>query len=97
MSRTRDCQIPGCDTIIRAKLLMCHLHWIRVPHHIRDAVNHEHRLWREAGQDHPTVGYLKAARQAIDYVAGLAEKAGEANAERQDRPTADSPDYDARC
>lgn len=68
MSKTHNCQIPGCDTVIRVRFPLCHRHWQQLPRSLQDAVNDEYRTWQEVGQEHPTVGYRKAVEAAIRHV-----------------------------
>lgn len=68
MSRTHNCRIPGCDTIIRVRFLMCHDHWQMLPRSLQDRVNDEYRRWEEIGQGQLTVGYVRAAEEAIKHV-----------------------------
>lgn len=68
MSQTHECQIPGCDTIIRIRFTMCHQHWHMVPRALQDRVNDEYHAWEEIGRGHITVGYRKAVEAAIEIV-----------------------------
>jgi hypothetical protein len=68
MSRTQNCQIPGCDTVIRTRFLLCHQHWQMLPRSLQDRVNDEYRRWMEQGGGDPTVGYRKVVEEAIKRV-----------------------------
>jgi hypothetical protein len=68
LSKTHNCQIPGCETVIRVRFLFCHEHWEKLSHSLKDAVNDEYRLWQEVGQEQPTVRYKEVAQAAINHV-----------------------------
>jgi hypothetical protein len=63
-----ECAIDDCETLIRPRVLMCHMHWRLVPINLRDAVRHAYIAWREGGHDLPTLGYVTTRQAAIDAV-----------------------------
>ena len=73
-----QCHALFCKEEIPPRLLMCFKHWCMVPEGIQKRVL---AYYRE-GQCHdkrPSREYLKAAREAISYVAKLEKQVGETN------------------
>lgn len=57
------CAVPGCGEMIPRRLLMCAVHWSRVPGSLKSAV---YRTFKNGGAG----AYLAAREAAIDSVTG---------------------------
>ena len=62
------CHARGCDVEVPPRLLMCRVHWSRVPAHLKRAVWREYRPGQEVDKQ-PNAAYLEVMAAAIDAVA----------------------------
>lgn len=65
---THRCQAEGCSRPIPRRMLMCMMHWRRVPRAIQLRVIAAYQLGQCFGKVRPTAAWFEAAREAIAAV-----------------------------
>lgn len=73
--RPHFCHAKGCTVPVDPSLLMCRGHWLMVPVSVRTKVLSLYRPGQEVDK-HPSMEYLAAAEEAIEWVHELEERLG---------------------
>ncbi len=68
----KDCPAAGCGTRIARELVMCHVHWARVPFELRRRITHA--LRRRDGASSPMFHAAAAEAEAIRIVDELEQR-----------------------
>lgn len=68
------CHAGGCGVPCPPKMLMCPDHWDRVPRDVQRLVRQHYQPGQERWQMRPSPEWLRAARMAIDAVAGCVRR-----------------------
>lgn len=61
------CHAEGCNVSVPPRLLMCAIHWSRLPYRLKMAILIEYRPGQEIDKQ-PSPKYLEVMREAIEAV-----------------------------
>lgn len=68
MSRAHTCHATACDKPVPPEMFMCRPHWFSLPRFMRGAI-WEHYREGQCDDMKPSVGYCKAAKVCVEYLA----------------------------
>lgn len=66
---SHKCHVNNCTTPVAPRLLMCRKHWEIVPADLKARVLNTFNPQQCSGRVRPSTEWLKAAREALNYVA----------------------------